>query len=194
MQSFTIGLPTCGTSSTLLGITEEAAARALTMTAPDPGAATLLDLDHPSGPWTLVNLFAANDPESTLRALEWITEAFGLPARPLFLFAARGDRTARSAEFAQALAQHRDRFSYLVIFGLRTRAMARKARRRGIPADRVLDVGHASADELMELLASRMEEHRVVVGMGNIIGPAQDWLAYLAERIRSEDPNLEMAR
>src|SRR5438552_18087345 len=47
----------------LAGVASGAAARGLREAEPDPGVASVIDVPDPTGAWTLVNLFAANDPE-----------------------------------------------------------------------------------------------------------------------------------
>jgi poly-gamma-glutamate synthase PgsB/CapB len=170
----------------LLGIEREEALAAILTTAPDPGAACVLDLPHRSGPWRLVNLFAANDPESTFQALDSVEATHGRLDRPLLLFAARGDRTARSSEFARVLEHHRERFHEVVVFGERTRAVVRTAHRAGLDEGWIVDAGNASPVDLTELLMVTMGAERVVVGVGNIIGPAQHWLEHLASIVEVE--------
>jgi gamma-polyglutamate synthase len=171
-----------------LGIERSRALRAIVGASPDPGAACVVDLSHASGPWRLVNLFAANDPESTFQALDTVEAASGPLDRPLLLFAARGDRSARSAEFADVLPSHQQRFHKIVLYGERTRAMARKARRRGVDPDRIVDAGDRTPGELTDLLALWMPADRTVVGVGNIIGPAQRWLEHLGAEAELVDP------
>jgi hypothetical protein len=108
---------------------------------------------------------------------------FELPGEPLALFVSRGDRAARSAEFAAAFGRDPHRFSRIVVWGERTPAMARRMRSRGVPPGQILDAGSRSPDELTELLTSNMGGNRTVVGVGNIVGPAQQWLAHLAEHV-----------
>ena len=173
----------------LLGIPRDEALLGLAAADPDPGAAAVLDVADPRGPWVLVNLFAANDSQSTFLALDTAAAMFDLPPHPVVLFVSRGDRTARSAEFAAALAANQDWFRHLVVWGERTRAMARRAVRRGVPAGRVTDAGARAPEALTDVLLDRMEGGpRVVVGMGNIIGPGQRWLSFLAERLDAADP------
>ena len=170
----------------LLGIQREAALGAILAAEPDPGAACVLDLPHPSGPWRLVNLFAANDPQSTFQALDSVEATNGRLGRPLLLFAARGDRTARSSEFARALEDHRERFRTVVVFGERTRAVVRTAHRAGLDDGWIVNAGDASPPALTELLMTSIGPDRAVVGVGNIIGPAQRWLEYLATTVEME--------
>jgi gamma-polyglutamate synthase len=167
--------------ATLLGVPRPVAIRGVFGCTPDVGAASVLDLRDDLGRWTLVNLFAANDPQSTFLALSSIEARFPDIERPIVLFANRADRTARSAEFAEAFVAERNRFSHLVIWGEKTRAMARKARARGLPAHRVVDAGSIEPEALTRLLLRSMNGSRTVVGMGNIIGPAGRWLKHLEE-------------
>jgi hypothetical protein len=102
----------------------------------------------------------------------------GNHGRPILLFAARGDRGARSDSFASALSDNRDRFSDVVVWGERTRAIAARFR-RGLGPNRVVDAGRIAPPELTQTLLGRMNGCRVVVGIGNIIGPTQRWLSYL---------------
>ena len=170
----------------LLGIQREAALGAILAAEPDPGAAYVLDLPHPTGPWRLVNLFAANDPQSTFQALDSVEATNGRLGRPLLLFAARGDRTARSSEFARALEDHRERFHMVLVFGERTRAVVRTAHRAGLDDGWIVNAGDASPPALTELLMTSIGPDRAVVGVGNIIGPAQRWLEYLATTVEME--------
>jgi poly-gamma-glutamate synthase PgsB/CapB len=163
-----------------LGIPRETAVRGLQRSNPDPGVASVIDLGRGADAWALVNLFAANDPQSTFAALDTVEKLFPSESPPIMLFTCRGDRAARSAEFAAALAEHQHRFAEVVIWGEKTKAMVRKARAKGIPAGRVVDAGSVSPAELTDLLVRRMNGHRVVIGVGNIIGPAQEWMEYLA--------------
>ncbi len=172
------------------GVPRDVARRALPSVQPDPGVATVYDLPSASGPWVLVNLFAANDPDSTLAAVESFSARFGLPARPLFLYASRRDRVARAAEFVAALAERPERFGSLVVWGERTRAVARRARLL-IPADRVVDAGSRSPEGLTDLLLATLtggdgDAERTVIGVGNIIGPAHRWLEHLAQRVSAD--------
>ncbi|MFL5797901.1 MAG: poly-gamma-glutamate synthase PgsB [Actinomycetota bacterium] len=170
----------------LLGISRPNALRGLEAAVPDPGVATVLDLTGERGPWTLVNLFAANDSESTFLALDTADRLFGLPGRPIILFVSRGDRSARSAEFATALAANQDRYSRVVVWGQKTRAMARRTRAAGVPAGVVVDAGTRPPEALTALLEGEMDGARTVVGVGNIIGPGQRWLSSLADGIDRE--------
>jgi poly-gamma-glutamate synthase PgsB/CapB len=162
----------------LVGVPRETALAGMRHTVPDPGVAAVIRLDDHSGSWWLVNLFAANDPQSTFRAMDAVDSIEGSHGPPILLFAARGDRGARSDSFASALSDNRDRFSEVVVWGERTRAIAARFRKNLEPS-RVVDAGRIAPPQLTQTLLHRMNGCRVVVGIGNIIGPSQRWLSYL---------------
>lgn len=172
----------------LLGVPADVAARGISRARPDPGAASVIDLDHPTGSWTLVNLFAANDPDSTFKALETVRPLIGPLAKPVVLFVSRGDRTARSVEFAAALAERQERFSSIVIWGDRTKAMIRRSKARGVDPSLLVDAGTSPPARLTDLLVEAMNGDRVVVGIGNIVGRTQDWLDHLASEAGESVP------
>jgi gamma-polyglutamate synthase len=161
----------------VLGVAPSVARRGMRRTVPDAGAAVVTEFHHDGAkPWKLVNLFAANDPESTLRALKRVNGRAGADL-PIALLACRADRQARSAQFIPELAAQQHRFTELVIWGQKTRAVTRLAREHRI--ERLVDLGETPPEELTNVLVGRMNGHRTVVGMGNILGPAQGWLDYL---------------
>jgi poly-gamma-glutamate synthase PgsB/CapB len=164
----------------LLRIPRAVALAGIRKASPDPGAALIIEMNHREKPWTLVNLFAANDPESAFRAMDLARPVLTGAKPPVVLFASRGDRGARSAEFAAALAERSEQFSRVVVFGQKTSAMTRMMRGRGLAAERVVDAGSIDPEALTRLLDQTINDHRVVVGLGNIIGPAQNWLDDLA--------------
>src|SRR5439155_15242500 len=172
----------------LLGIPRGVALAGIGQSEPDPGMAAVIDVPAASGSWTLVNLFAANDPESTFRALATVESLFGKLESPLLLFASRPDRTSRSVEFARALAEHQDRFPQIVVWGERTGVLVRLARRHGVAADAILDAGNRAPEELTDLVLDNLGSTRVVVGVGNIVGPAHRWLETLADAIEKAQP------
>lgn len=168
----------------LLGIPRDVAVRGMRRCTPDPGRALVVQVGSGPSGWRLVNLFAANDPESTFHALDTVGSPFTTATRPIVLFVCRADRAARSAEFAGELAARQDEFSAVVVWGDRTRAMSRLARARGLRSERLVDAGSMGPAALTRLLESSMNGHRVVVGMGNIVGPAQEWLEHLAPQVK----------
>jgi poly-gamma-glutamate synthase PgsB/CapB len=164
----------------VLGIPRRTALRGMRRCRPDPGRASIVELNHWGGNWQLVNLFAANDPDSTFRALDELRPRLPGRGRPVVLFASRSDRAARSADFAAVLADNQEQFARVFIWGEGTRALARVARARGVASDVLVDAGSMNPESLTRMLVDSLDGQRVVVGIGNIVGHAQDWLEHIA--------------
>jgi poly-gamma-glutamate synthase PgsB/CapB len=172
----------------LAGVPRAVALNGVRKARPDPGAASVLTFNGRTEPWVLVNLFAANDPESTFRALDRFRPLLPPRTKPIVLLSSRGERVSRSAEFVVALARERDAFSQLIVWGKRTSAVCWSARRKGIPEQSIVNAGSIPPADLTDLLLERMNGHRVVVGMGNFVGPPQEWLSELAEEGKERHP------
>jgi hypothetical protein len=145
----------------------------------------VVDLRHGNRRWRLVNLFAANDPDSTFKAMDGIRSHLRLDGdsedgRPVALFVSRRDRAARSSDFAPALSDRQGEFARIVLWGQNTRAVARAARAHGVDPALLVDAGSMAPESLTRLLLGSLDGRRVVVGMGNILGDTQAWLEHLS--------------
>jgi poly-gamma-glutamate synthase PgsB/CapB len=127
--------------------------------------------DH--APWLLVNAFAANDPESTLRIYDRISREEGIgPPDCVGLLSLRGDRGDRSLQWAEALeAGTLTRFRKLFVAGLHARAVKHRLDRgrRQDPPVEVLKP-EAPAATMDRLLDGEGPEGGVLFGFGNIHG------------------------
>jgi len=181
----------------LLAIPRSVAMAGIRAASPDPGAGAVIEIPDPEGPWTLVNLFAANDPQSTFAALDTARTSFGLPRRQVLVFTSRAERMARTSEFATAIAGRQTDFAKIVVWGARSPAALRRFRARGVAGHLLVDGGSRSPKEFTELLVPLLAETRICVGMGNIVGTGQRWLEHLADRVASAEwpgaPDLEEA-
>lgn len=122
--------------------------------------------------WILVNAFAANDPESTLRIHDRITRREGVgPERCLGLLALRPDRGDRTVLWAEALGDGAlDRFRRLFVAGLHAHAL--RHRLKGHPGARRIEVlGPAHPHLLMgRILGGEAGEGGLLFGFGNLAG------------------------
>jgi len=151
-----------------LGIPRDLALSEMRRVKPDPGA--LIPLLFREGEATLefINLFAANDPESTL--FLWKHLALGERGdRTLALVNIRGDRMRRSKDLAPLLGTRLKAHRYLLI-GEMTRVFADMIRRQGVPDEAVIDLGGRSAEEIWERAVAESEGRTTVVGLANIGG------------------------
>lgn len=161
-----------------LGIADEVSLRGMHRVVPDPGACTLFDLEHRGVSIEFANIFAANDIESTIAI--WRRLGFG-PAgdRPTFaLLNLRGDRIARSLEFAGAV-EARLLADYYVLVGDFTERVRRRFE-QAVPGGRLLALGRARPLEVFDRIADLGEPRARVGGVGNIGGLGHEILDFAA--------------
>lgn len=140
----------------------------------------------------LVGLFAANDPESSLLAMELITRRLGWQeSRKIGLLSLRADRGDRSQQWAEFLQSGKaDFLESLILIGPGAGALSRKLRRwaqnAGRPVLVLSDRGpEKSLEEIKKLVAECQkrlpgsEERCLVFGLGNIAGFGRRLIDYL---------------
>jgi poly-gamma-glutamate synthase PgsB/CapB len=140
----------------------------------DLGALGVWRYPRPAGrePWLVVNAFAANDPESTLRIHDRVMSECGLDAGACIgLLSLRADRGDRTLQWIDSLrAGSLLRFRRLYVAGLHARALAHRLR-RAPGAERVHRLGLADPRALMDrMLDAEGPAGGLLFGFGNIGG------------------------
>ena len=155
-----------------LGVDPEPALRGIAGARPDFGSLRAWDavLGEPPAPWTLVSAFAANDPESSRRALARLAGLQREQPRELVgVLNLRADRGDRTLQWVEALdSGFFSGFAALYIIGAHTGAARWRRRAPAAPAVRPLRAGSAEA-----ILAAVTRSHgggAVLVGLGNMGG------------------------
>ena len=153
-----------------VGIDRQVALAGMWGASPDPGAMRVFRHHVGDTPWYFVNAFAANDPESTGQIWDSAYERFPGVLRRVAVMNCRVDRPDRSITMADACAHWRPADSY-IITGTGTDVFLRRLLAAGISSDRVICVGDAGADEIIDAVAKQPIESTMILGMGNIAGP-----------------------
>jgi poly-gamma-glutamate synthase PgsB/CapB len=186
----------------MLEVEEEAAERGLRNVRQDLGAFRCWRYPglRGGGDWAVVNAFAANDPESTLRSLDGLPLTEGLAEkeevrRPAGLLTLRRDRADRSLLWTEALiAGALSRFGHLYVHGFHANAVSRRLRGFGGPEVEVL--GPTRPEEIMKRVMGAEvgkpaagrgrgggeQGVRVLVGFGNMGGLGERMVRHWSER------------
>ncbi|SDL18557.1 poly-gamma-glutamate synthase PgsB [Streptomyces indicus] len=174
----------------LLGVDREAALRGMYAAPPDPGVLTVLNFRTPEGTsLRFANVFAANDPASTLMNIEQLLGA-GAIRRPLHvLINCRPDRVERNVQMGRIVPDIAPDTVYLI-------GHPTKSARSGIPAaygGEVVDLGGSARhpDEILDELIARVDEAGApvsLVAIGNIHGQGELLLERLDRLPRDKDP------
>lgn len=157
-----------------LGVERALALRGMHSAAPDPGALRRCTVRSGDKRVSFVNAFAANDPDSTLviwrrLGLDNATEG----EQRIVLAHCRGDRLHRSRQIAELVAGQLAA-EHVVLAGEDTHLVALHAVARGMPSDRLSDLGGLDAESIYEHVLDLVEDRAVVVGIGNIVGLGEE--------------------
>ncbi|MDO0935634.1 poly-gamma-glutamate synthase PgsB [Streptomyces sp. DG2A-72] len=164
----------------LLGIERKVALQGMYDAPPDPGVLSVEKYVAPDGKrLAFANVFAANDPESTLMNINQLLD-LGAIRRPLnVVINCRPDRVERNGQMGEIIPDLRPDNVFVI-------GHPSKSAIDAIPADwrdRAVDLGgeRRAADEFMPTLLGRMSDGSSLVAIGNIHGQGEELLEYLAE-------------
>jgi gamma-polyglutamate synthase len=164
-----------------LGIDRETALRGMWKAPPDPGVMTISHIRFFGRHIHFVNVFAANDPESTERLWNMALEKFPDVEKRIIIFNCRSDRPHRSEQLGAACSQWRPADSY-VLMGSGTHFLERAAILKGVPAKKFISAEHQSDGDIFELIIEQAGKSAVVVGMGNAKGQGLSLVRFFRNR------------
>ncbi|MEU9112380.1 poly-gamma-glutamate synthase PgsB [Streptomyces sp. NPDC048483] len=165
----------------LLGVDRDTALRGMWDAPPDPGVLSVERYRTPDGKrLRFANVFAANDPESTLMNIRQLEE-LGAIRRPLnVVINCRPDRVERNGQMGAIIPDLTPETVFLI-------GHPTKSARDGIPPDwtsgRVVDLGgdRRDATELTHALLAELGPDSSLVAIGNIHGQGELFLEHLGE-------------
>ncbi|MFE9096026.1 poly-gamma-glutamate synthase PgsB [Streptomyces sp. NPDC007264] len=171
----------------LLGVERQVALQGMYDAPPDPGVLSVERCLTPDGKrLAFANVFAANDPESTLMNINQLLD-LGAISRPLnVVINCRPDRVERNGQMGQIVPELRPDNVFVIGHPARSAIDAIPAEWR----DRAVDLGgeRRSAEEFMPALFDRLPADSSLVAIGNIHGQGEELLEYLAELPADETP------
>ncbi|MFJ9322600.1 poly-gamma-glutamate synthase PgsB [Streptomyces globisporus] len=164
----------------LLGVEREVALQGMYDAPPDPGVLSVERYVAPDGNrLAFANVFAANDPESTLMNINQLLD-LGAIRRPLnVVINCRPDRVERNGQMGEIIPDLQPDNVFVI-------GHPAKSAIDAIPAewqDRAVDLGgeKRAAEEFMPTMLGRMSDGASLVAIGNIHGQGEELLEYLAE-------------
>lgn len=164
----------------LLGVERQVALQGMYDAPPDPGVLSVERYLTPEGKkLAFANVFAANDPESTLMNINQLLD-LGAIHRPLnVVINCRPDRVERNGQMGEIIPDLQPDNVFVIGHPAKSAIDAIPAEWR----DRAIDLGgeRRSAEEFMPALLERMAADSSLVAIGNIHGQGEELLEYLAE-------------
>ncbi|MFE5870066.1 poly-gamma-glutamate synthase PgsB [Streptomyces roseifaciens] len=178
------------TVAELLGVDRATALQGMYDAPPDPGVLSVERYLTPDGkPFRFANIFAANDPESTLMNVEQLL-SLGAIERPLHvLINCRPDRVERNGQMGELIPRLEPESVFLIGHPTKSAADA-------IPAEwrsKIVDLGGDRRDpaELEREILDRLGPSASLIAIGNIHGQGELLLERLAELPADETPQAQ---
>ncbi len=175
------------TVAELLGVERETALKGMYDAPPDPGVLSVERYVTPDGKrLRFANVFAANDPESTLMNINQLLDLDAI-SRPLnVVINCRPDRVERNGQMGAIIPDLQPDKVFVIGHPAKSAIDAIPAQWR----DRAVDLGgdRRAADEFMGQLLGELGPDSSLVAIGNIHGQGEVLLEHLAELPADETP------
>ncbi|SED07939.1 poly-gamma-glutamate synthase PgsB/CapB [Amycolatopsis tolypomycina] len=161
----------------LLGVSREQALKGMWDAPPDPGVLTVESYDFDGKSLRFANVFAANDPRSTVMNVRELIEQGRIPAPVFTLVNCRPDRVERNGQMGEIVSElDTDK---LFVIGHPTKSALAK-----VPAGwrgEVFDLGGANrpVDEILRTILDQIDHDASLVAIGNIHGQGEKLLLHL---------------
>jgi len=164
------------------GCPREPALRGMAKAGPDFGGARIWKTDRAGRPWYLASIFAANEPESSMKAISVLRRRYAdLPRNMLALLNLRADRGDRTRQWLEALqGGFFNDFSRVVFIGDHAAAIGRRKKIAAGAEIPVSAISERRPGKIMDGVFSLSDKGSIVVGLGNMGGLGERLVEYWA--------------
>lgn len=149
------------------GISREVAMKGMQKANPDPGALKKYHIEDRGKTINFYNIFAANDPESTVGIIKMITGHMH-NVEKIIIINSRADRLFRSHQLVDA-AKELD-YSYILLTGEIPDKVEAYALQIGIPSDKLFALGEPLTEVIYQKVWELTKSEAHVMGIGNMAG------------------------
>lgn len=165
-----------------LGVDRETALKGMQESQPDPGALTKFVVNEKGKRICFYNVFAANDPQSSL----FIWKKINMPLEDqerMIVLNTRGDRLFRSHQLINLFCdQHYD---YFILTGERTEHLENYALDDRIHKDKLVVLGEVEPQLVYDKISELTKKESHVVGIGNMAG-TRNYGAHIVHYFRNK--------
>jgi gamma-polyglutamate synthase len=166
----------------LIGIPRDVAMDGMVRADPDPGVLRMKELAIGGKKVTWANLFAVNDRESMIAAMEKLVPYMTDDTTTVGILNNRADRERRAIQFADVAAFDLT-FDRLVTFGAYEGLVTDRLKVNGYPGEHIINLGdehHPTQEEIIQrMIVDQTSSHVLVVGFVNIhTHQAEEMLEY----------------
>lgn len=149
------------------GVPRDVAMRGMQKAHPDPGALKRYKIQDSGKTIHFYNVFAANDPQSTLSIIQMVTGHLQ-DVEKIIILNSRADRLFRSHQLVDAV--NEIDFSYLLLTGEMPEKVEDYALQIGIPKAKVFALGEPLTEIIYQKVLELTKTESHVLGIGNMAG------------------------
>ncbi len=150
-----------------VGIPHDVALKGMQGARPDPGALRKYIIPDRGKEIHFYNVFAANDPESTVYIINMVTAEF-TDATTIVILNSRADRLFRSQQLVDAMAKVN--YDYLLLTGEIPDKVEAYALSHGVKREKLIALGQPLTSKVYEKVWNLTDKEAHVMGIGNIAG------------------------
>ena len=150
-----------------LGVDREPALSKMKKMLPDEGVLARNTIINNDKRINFYNAFAANDPESSLMIWNNINSTVEDDELKVILLTIRHDRQSRALQLINLIAAKLE-FDYLVLIGEITNFIEEKARKLGVPKNKIINFDWNTPEKVYDGLMDIANSKTTIVGIGNM--------------------------
>jgi len=149
------------------GIPRDVALKGMQKANPDPGALRKYKIEDSGKTINFYNIFAANDPQSTVSIINMITGHLQ-NVEKIIIINSRGDRLFRSHQLVDAVKELG--YSYIILTGEIHDKVEAYALQTGIPREKLFALGEPLTEVIYQKVLELTKKEAHVMGIGNMAG------------------------
>jgi len=152
-----------------LGVNRQVALRGMYKAIPDAGVLTRSIVKDEGKHIVFYNVFAANDPDSTLFIWKKINTEIGMDGTKILLLNTRQDRLERSKQLADmAAGKIANEIDYIMLMGQSGEVVQSMLTSFGMPSEKIINLGFVEPQKVYEAILGITSKQSTIFAIGNM--------------------------
>ena len=169
-----------------LGISRETALKGMHEAVPDAGVLTRTEIKAAHRVLYFYNVFAANDPDSSLLIWRKIRDEGGLEGNRVVLLNTRQDRLDRARQLSEMVAARiGNETDFLILMGESGEVVESMCTGYGFPKKKIINLGFTGPEKVFDTVLSVTQDTSTVFAIGNMGGMGASTVEFFEHKSKS---------